>query len=372
MTRHRVGILGGGQLGRMLALAAAPLDIACTILDPDPNAPARVAADHIVARFDDESALQRLADGSDVITFEFENVPVDSVAWFGKRPLSVWPGTLALEVAQDRLNEKSFFRDLSIPTPAFHAVETRSELDDAVRLLEFPCVLKTRRFGYDGKGQAVLRNPADVDRAWNDLGGQPLIAEEFIAFERELSILAVRNFNKQSMVYPPVQNVHRNGILHVSLAPAPGVSARLYQRAADFVHLIMDQLGYVGVLAVEFFMARGELYANEMAPRVHNSGHWTIEGATTSQFENHMRAVLNLPLGDVHARGCSLMVNLVGEVPPVETILRIPNAHVHLYGKEARPGRKLGHVTLCGPAEAGVEPLLKRWQSAGLPSLHLT
>jgi 5-(carboxyamino)imidazole ribonucleotide synthase len=340
-----VGILGGGQLGRMLALAGIPLGIRCRVLDPDPQAPAAVAAEHIRGDFTDREALARLADGMDLVTYEFENVPVSSAQWLAER-VPVFPPPAALKVSQERLTEKRFFERVGVPTPAFFAADSRADFEAAIRELGLPAVVKTRRFGYDGKGQAIVRTIAEADAAWQALGDQPLIVESFVPFDRELSILAVRGRDGDTRFYPLVQNTHRGGILRESLAPAADLRPELQSAAELHARKILEELEYVGVLAIELFEVNGRLLANEMAPRVHNSGHWTIEGAATSQFENHLRAVLGMPLGDCSAVGHSAMVNLIGELPEIDKVLSIPGAHLHLYGKSPRPGRKLGHVTL--------------------------
>ncbi|MCX8103908.1 MAG: 5-(carboxyamino)imidazole ribonucleotide synthase [Candidatus Bipolaricaulota bacterium] len=357
----KVGILGGGQLGRMLALAGLPLGVRCWVLDPSPEAPARAVATHICADYHDRSALEQLAQTVDVITYEFENVPVASAnALAERRP--VYPSPRALEVSQDRLSEKTFFQELGIPTPRFRSVDTLEGLRSAVEWIGLPAVLKTRRFGYDGKGQYLIRERDDLERAWVVLGGVPLILEEFIAFERELSVLAVRARTGEIRCYPLVENYHREGILRRSLAPAPRTPSALQERAERYARAILEALDYIGVLALELFERHGELLANEMAPRVHNSGHWTIEGAVTSQFENHLRAIVGWPLGPTEARGQCAMLNIIGEIPKIEALLQIPGAHVHLYGKSPRPGRKLGHVTLCEHSEELLVPQLTALQ----------
>jgi 5-(carboxyamino)imidazole ribonucleotide synthase len=340
-----VGVLGGGQLGQMLALAGLPLGLRFRFLEPAEESPAGQVAERIIGSFEDADCLDRFADGLDVVTYEFENVPTASARRLAQR-VPVHPPPAALEVSQDRLAEKELFGRLNIPTTQYAAVDTRADLEQAVARLGYPAVLKTRRLGYDGKGQMVLRNTDDMERAWRQLGGQALLLEEYIAFEREVSQLAVRGRDGSVAFYPLVENHHEHGILHWSLAPAPDMTADLQRTANDYALRVLNALEYVGVLAIEFFQRHGRLIANETAPRVHNSGHWTIEGAETSQFENHLRAVIGWPLGSTAPAGCSAMLNLIGAAPPVETLLAIPNAHVHLYGKAPRPGRKLGHVTL--------------------------
>jgi 5-(carboxyamino)imidazole ribonucleotide synthase len=345
-----VGVLGGGQLGRMLALAGYPLGLGFRFLDPDPEAPARHLGEHIVAGFDDADGVETFLAGVDVVTYEFENVPAELTRALEQR-LPVRPGTSALEASQDRLTEKTLFRHLGVPTAPFVAVESRSDLDRAVSELGYPCILKTRRFGYDGKGQYLLRGLDDRDPAFASLGGVPLILEGFVRFDRELSLVAARGADGALAFYPLVENRHGAGILRTTLAPAPGLSRELQVLAETHARSLMETLTYVGVLAIEFFEKDGRLIANEMAPRVHNSGHWTIEGAATSQFENHLRAIVGLPLGSTDvARPCG-MINLIGSVAAPADVLAVPDAHLHLYGKQPRPGRKLGHVTVRGDSE---------------------
>ncbi|MCU0703866.1 MAG: 5-(carboxyamino)imidazole ribonucleotide synthase [Fimbriiglobus sp.] len=341
----RLGILGGGQLGRMIALAAHPLGITSTVLDPGADPCAAAVAGHVRGEFDDLRALYDLAKASDVVTYEFENVPVESARWLAER-VPVFPPPKALEMSQDRLVEKTFFADLGIPTPPFAPIDTREQFDAAIGSIGLPAVLKTRRFGYDGKGQAVLRTPADAEAAWATLGGRPLILEGFVPFDREVSILAVRSRTGETAFYPLSENEHREGMLYRSLAPASGTGEELTERACEFAQRVLAELDYVGVLAIEWFQDGPRLLANEMAPRVHNSGHWTTEGAVTSQFENHVRAVCGLPLGSAAAVGHSALFNLIGYQPDFAEVLAIPNAHLHWYGKEPKPRRKVGHVTL--------------------------
>lgn len=343
--RLHVGVLGGGQLGRMLALAGYPLGLRFRVLEPAADAPAGHLAEHLIGGYGDLELLDDFADGLDVVTYEFENVPVAAAEHLAQR-VPVYPPPAALAAAQDRLPEKLLFRQLGLPTPAFVPVDSRRELDGAVREIGLPGVLKTRRLGYDGKGQALLRTAADVETAWQALSGQPLIYEAFVPFDRELSILAVRGRDGATACYPLVENHHRDGILRLSLARAPDCPPQLQALAEEYAGRVLEWLDYVGVLAIELFQFGDMLLANEMAPRVHNSGHWTIEGAVTSQFENHLRAVCGLPLGDTAPRGNAAMVNLIGELPDRAAILAIPGAHLHDYGKAPRAGRKLGHVTL--------------------------
>ena len=347
----RVAVLGGGQLGRMLGLAGIPLGLSFTFLDPSPEAPAAAVGDLIVGGLDDVDAARRAARGATVVTYEWEGVPADTArALQGEAPVSPLPR--ALEVSQDRLVEKNTFRSLGIATAPYRGVDDRASLDTAIGELGMPAVLKTRRGGYDGKGQAVLRSAPDADAAWAQLGGIPLILEGFIAFSRELSIIAARAADGEVVCWPAAENQHVDGILHITRAPAPGLNDALQVQAEACIRPLLDSLDYVGVGCVELFELDGKLLANEMAPRVHNSGHWTIEGAATSQFENHLRAVLGWPLGSTTPRGPSAMVNCIGVMPDRDSILAIPGAHLHDYGKEARPGRKLGHVTVTATDEA--------------------
>lgn len=359
MSRATVGVLGGGQLARMLALAGAPLDLRFRFLDPQPEVPAAALGERVAGAYDDPAALDRFAAGADVVTYEFENVPVDSARRLAARvPLLPPPG--ALELAQDRFVEKTFFQRLGIATPPFAGVATRAELEGAVARIGLPAVLKTRRLGYDGKGQEVLQTPADVGPAWERMAGADCILEGFVRFARELSILAVRGRDGDTRFWPLVENEHRGSILRVSRAPAPKAEA-LRAAAEEVARRILEDLRYVGVLTVELFEVDGRLLANEMAPRVHNSGHWTIEGAETSQFENHLRALVGLPLGSTAmAAGHAAMVNLIGTLPDVGTVLAVPGAHLHLYGKTARAGRKLGHVTVRTADAAAREAALER------------
>jgi len=340
-----IGILGGGQLGYMLALAGYPLGLHFRFLDPSPQAPVGRIAHRVTAEYSDHDALEKFAHGLELVTYEFENVPVEAVRFLA-RHAPVYPPPEALEAAQDRLNEKNLFRKLGIATTAIAEVNAAKEIDAAVKKIGLPAVLKTRRMGYDGKGQWILRTPEDVQFVKKEFPDTPLLLESFVAFQREVSILAVRSRSGETAFYPLVENHHRGGILRLSIAPAPNLNESLQQAAERAAQRVMQELNYVGVLAIEFFECNGELVANEMAPRVHNSGHWSIEGSATSQFENHLRAVVGLPLGSTATTGVSAMLNLIGEVPDAAEVLTIPDAHLHLYGKSPRPGRKIGHVTL--------------------------
>ena len=403
-----IGILGGGQLGRMLALAGYPLGLRFRLFEPAAEAPAALDGTHDRASYDDLAALDRFAAGVDLITYEFENVPVAAAQRLAER-VPVYPPPAALDAAQDRLAEKRFFQNLGVATPPFAPVGSRAELDAAIAQIGLPAVLKTRRLGYDGKGQFVLRAAADADAAWEALGGVPLILEGFVAFRRELSILAARSRSGAIAFYPLVENHHRGGILRLSLAPAPALTPALQAEAERIASQALEALQYVGVLAIELFEVErletgdwrlGEphqppasslserleardlglvdspgaqasslqplassLLVNEMAPRVHNSGHWTIEGAETSQFEQHLRAVLGLPLGSTALRGVSAMVNLIGDWPDPAEVVAIPGVHLHLYGKAPRAGRKLGHVTVRADDERQLQVSLTQVQA---------
>lgn len=349
-----LGVLGGGQLARMLALAATPLGVSTLVVDGHADACAGDAAPLVVADWDDYTALAEFAARVDAVTFDFENVPAETARWLAER-VAVAPVPDALAVAQDRLTEKTLFRECGLHTPDFVAVDTREGLDQALAVVGVPAILKTRRFGYDGKGQFRLHTPADADAAWAELGAQAatngLILEAFVPFERELSVIAVRGRDGDFRTWPLTGNWHVDGVLSMSLAPAPDIE-RLQVRATELARTLADRLGYVGVFALELFVKDGELLGNEMAPRVHNSGHWTIEGAHTSQFENHVRAVLGMPLGDTGARGMSAMFNWIGAMPESAPVLGAVDAHWHDYGKLARPGRKVGHATVCAPDAA--------------------
>jgi 5-(carboxyamino)imidazole ribonucleotide synthase len=340
-----IGVLGAGQLARMLALAGMPLGFKFLYVDPSHSSPASWLGEQIVAPFEDATALQKLADSSDLITYEFENIPVSVVRKLAQTR-SVFPPPIALESSQDRLLEKQFFNQHGIETAPFYPVDDQPSLEQAIAVLKLPLILKTRRLGYDGKGQFLVKSLEDAITAFNQLGQKGIIAEGFVQFDRELSCIAVRGIDGATFFYPLVENFHHDGILRLSLAPAQVHATDLNLQASAQVGRILQALDYVGILAVEFFEKEGRLIANEMAPRVHNSGHWTIEGAETSQFENHIRAVAGLPLGDPKPRGFSAMINIIGSMPDASKVLKIPGAHLHDYSKEPRAGRKLGHLTI--------------------------
>ena len=337
----RVGVIGAGQLGQMLGLAGERLDLEFTFLDPASELPASIVGPVLNFPFDSDAALEQLASRSDVLTYEFENVPVEAIEKIADS-VTVYPPPEALRHAQDRLKEKRLFEELGIPVPAYAAVDSEQELRAAVRSIGLSMVLKTRRLGYDGKGQYLLKYESDIATAYRTLCGKPLIAEQWIAFDREVSVIGARNVDGEHAIYPITENRHRDGILRT--CRAPDTSQDIADQASQYLTKLLDHLNYVGVLALELFVQGGQLFANEFAPRVHNSGHWTIEGAVTSQFENHLRAILNMPLGDTSAIAHAGMINLIGTMPAAST--EGERVYSHIYGKEPRPGRKLGHITV--------------------------
>jgi 5-(carboxyamino)imidazole ribonucleotide synthase len=344
-TTVRVGILGAGQLGQMLALAGIPLGMRFNFFSPTPSTSAESVGTVTIGEYDDVVALRDFARSVDVVTYEFENVSVEAVAEIEK-VCPVWPPRVALVTSQDRGLEKQEFTRLGIPVAPYRLVDSLSDLEGAIRDVGTPGILKTRRFGYDGKGQVRITARSDAEPAWNALGPAPLIYEGFVQFERELSVIAVRAADGTTLCYPVAENHHREGILRTSFAPADHLSDAKRHQAESYARTLLTAFGYVGVFAIELIDTTSGLVANEMAPRVHNSGHWTIEGAETSQFENHVRAVCNLPLGDCAPVGYSAMFNLIGEHPDTARVLAVLDAHLHLYGKSERSGRKLGHITI--------------------------
>lgn len=338
----KIGILGGGQLARMLALAGYPLGLDFVVLEPAEDACAAPLAGHLQAAYDDPKALEALAGQVDLVTYEFESVPADAVEQLGAS-LPVYPPANALATARDRNNEKNLFNELGIETAPFAEVHDLAGLEQAVEQVGLPSVLKTRTLGYDGKGQQVIRPGDSLEAAWKAVGEVPCVLEGFVDFDREVSIIAVRSVSGELAFYPLAENVHEDGILRLSTSLHDDSHQPL---AEDYAQRVLERLDYVGVLAIEFFQVGARLLANEMAPRVHNSGHWTIEGAETSQFENHLRAILGLPLGGTAPQGHAAMVNLIGDLPDEKAVLAVENAHLHLYGKAPRAGRKIGHVTL--------------------------
>ncbi|HQU17024.1 MAG: 5-(carboxyamino)imidazole ribonucleotide synthase [Chromatiales bacterium 21-64-14] len=346
-----VGVLGGGQLARMLALAGRPLGLDFVFLSPDPESCAAPLGTHLCAGFDDETALARLAEYAGIVTYEFENAPLDSVRYLAER-VPVVPSTQALAAAQDRLAEKSLFERLGIGTPAFVRIDDARDLPAACRRTGFPAVLKTRRMGYDGKGQVIVGGEEDLGPAWARLGGKASILEAFVPYDREVSLVAVRARGGRTAFYPLSENTHQDGILRLSVSrPDDPMEDQARARTVR----LLDALDYIGVLALEFFQVGDQLLANEFAPRVHNSGHWTIEGAECSQFENHLRAIIGWPLGATTRSGPAAMVNFIGTVPDAAEVLALPGVHLHHYGKSPRRGRKLGHATVRSDSQQQVE-----------------
>ncbi|PJK02541.1 5-(carboxyamino)imidazole ribonucleotide synthase [Lysobacteraceae bacterium NML75-0749] len=362
MQATTLGILGGGQLARMMVLAGAPLGLRFLVLDGNAESCAGQLAPMLVGEYGDEVVLRQFAEQVDVATFDFENVPATTAQWLAAHT-PVFPSPRALAVAQDRLSEKSLFRELGIPVPDFADVTSLEALHAAVTRLGTPCILKTRRLGYDGKGQFRIKSPADVEAAWQALGAQAqktgLILEAFVPFQSEVSVIAVRGRDGEFRTWPLTRNWHVDGVLSASLAPA-GMSAAIEQQAVAHARKLAEALDYVGVFALELFCRNGELLANEMAPRVHNSGHWTIEGSLTSQFQNHLRAVLGLPLGDTGLRQPSCMLNWIGAMPDALPVLQEAGGYWHDYGKQPREGRKVGHATLCADSAEALAAKLER------------
>lgn len=353
----KIGILGAGQLARMIALAGYPLGLDFIFLDPSKDACANKLGEHLHGDYKDPRLLAKLADSADIVTYEFENVSAE-VAEFLTSHTQVHPSPKALAIAQDRLSEKNFFRSLDIETPNFAALECVDDLKQAMAsIIGYPAILKSRRLGYDGKGQSVLRSEADLQKAWELMDGAPAIVEAFVPFDREVSIIAVRNVSGSMVFYPLSENLHREGILRVSECRYGDAMQR---QAEAYVSRLMEALDYVGVLALELFDVDGRLIANEFAPRVHNSGHWTIEGAETSQFENHLRAILDMPLGSTAPVGKSAMVNFIGGIPESREVLSIKQAHLHLYDKSPRKGRKVAHATVRADDSDALASLIKQ------------
>jgi 5-(carboxyamino)imidazole ribonucleotide synthase len=366
-----VGIVGAGQLGRMLALAGYPLGLDFLFLDPARDAPAGHIAPVLHGAFTDPKLLGRLARECEVLTFDWENISVEAlrehaVSAHGAR---ICPPIPALAAAQDRVAEKRLFERLAIPTTRWRAVGSRSQLERALREIGMPGVLKTRRLGYDGKGQVRVRRPEDAWRGFDELGSVPLLYEEWVPFESEVSIIGARSASGATAIYPLNGNVHSEGVLRLTRAPYG--PPRWQRAAARHLERCLRHFRYVGVLTIEFFVRGGELIANEMAPRVHNSGHWTIEGCATSQFENHLRAILDLPLGSTRPRGFSAMVNLIGDIPPRGELLAQKGLHLHEYGKQPRPGRKVGHCTFVEPTAARRDLRARRLLAKLAPGLRI-
>ncbi|MDT8403349.1 5-(carboxyamino)imidazole ribonucleotide synthase [Sulfuriflexus sp.] len=351
----KIGVLGGGQLARMLSLAGTPLGVDFVFLCQAHDACAATVGEHLHARFDDKAALEQLATQVDLLTYEFESVPAESVEYLGSR-LPVYPPPGALATARDRWHEKTLFNELGIKTADFINLNSFEDLQQAVPRIGLPAIIKTRTEGYDGKGQRLIRDESELAAAWEAMLDVPAIIEAFVPFAREVSIIAARSVSGELAFYPLTENEHRDGILRKSTALANDPMQGL---AESYARRLLEHLDYVGVLAIEFFQVGDELLVNEMAPRVHNSGHWTIEGAETSQFENHIRAILDWPLGSTALRGHAVMLNLIGDLPDSKKILAQPHAHLHLYGKDERPGRKVGHITICAENEAEVNACIE-------------
>ncbi|MBC8284630.1 MAG: 5-(carboxyamino)imidazole ribonucleotide synthase [Nitrospinae bacterium] len=365
-----IGILGGGQLARMMAQAGSSLGLSFMFLSPDSHACAAPFGEHLCASYDDKGAQKRFAEWADVATYEFENIPL-SVVESIQQQIPLHPASSVLSVARDRLAEKLLFHNLGISTAKFAPIDSLEELINALEDIAFPAILKKRTQGYDGKGQALLRKASDLSEAWEELGKVPCIVESMVTFRRELSIIAARNQKGEMVFYPVSENHHRDGILRLSISRQDDP---MQARAEAEIRGVMDHLSYVGVMALELFQVGDQLFANELAPRVHNSGHWTIEAAETSQFENHLRAICGLPLGKTSSVQTSAMVNLIGRLPVEEQIRNIAGASLHFYGKAERPGRKVGHVTLtssdCSPEEFDLR-LAALLQLAGEPELAI-
>jgi 5-(carboxyamino)imidazole ribonucleotide synthase len=339
----RIGIIGAGQLGQMLGIAARDLGVTCQFLDPSDNPPAATTGPVMKCAFDDVAALERLAAECDIVTYEFENVAVEALRKISA-VVPVYPPIDALRQAQDRLVEKQLFTALEIPLPTYSAIDSIADLEAAVADIGLPLVIKTRRMGYDGKGQLVLERRDQIDAAWQQLAGEALIAERWISFDFEISAIGVRNVDGEIAVYPLTRNEHTAGILRRSRSPVE--STLLIEQANRYMRDLLNHLDYVGVLALELFVVGDELLANEYAPRVHNSGHWTIEGSDTSQFTNHLRAIMNMAPGSTLVRGYAGMLNLIGHIPDAASLMPREHCYLHNYGKAPRPGRKLGHITV--------------------------
>lgn len=339
----KIGIIGGGQLARMMILAGYPLGQQFVVLDPSVDASGAVIAnEHLQGDYDDPEKLAQLAEQCDVVTFDFENVPADALRLLESK-VATYPPSVALEMSQDRMQEKRMLNDQGIATAPYYAVDTLDDLKKATASIGIPGILKTRRLGYDGKGQFVIRSAEQLQEAIDAMAGQEAIYEGMVNFECEVSLLSVRGRSGDMAFYPLAENEHVDGILHISRAPYG--NSDLQKQAEQLAAPLLEKLDYVGILAIEFFVVNGELIANEIAPRVHNSGHWSIEGAVCSQFENHLRAITGLPLGTTHVEGHAAMVNCISYMPKAEDVLRLTECHFHDYGKPPKNKRKLGHVT---------------------------
>lgn len=346
-----IGVLGGGQLGRMLGLAGIPLGLEFVFFDPAADACASAVGKHVRADWDDLDALERFAEEVDIVTYEFENVSLAAVGHVA-RTHPVLPDAAALRGTQDRLNEKSLFESLDIPTAGYRAVDNAGDVRRAATELGYPLVLKRRTGGYDGKGQRIVTDGSEVDGACDELSGGSLIAESFVRFSREVSVIGARRASGETVFYDLSENEHADGILRTSYS-RPGDS--MASSGRELLARLMKELDYRGVLALECFHLGDELLANEYAPRVHNSGHWTIEGATTSQFANHLRAILDWPLGSAAGNGFAAMINFIGSLPPADAVLPVEGAHYHSYAKAPREGRKVGHATIIASSRPDLE-----------------
>lgn len=338
----KIGVIGAGQLGRMLCLDGLKLNNEFCFYSESASECCNDLGAVTLGSFKDQDSIERFCNECDVVTFEFENIPADVL----NNLKNIRPGARSLEISQDRLSEKSFMEKLGIRTPKYQAVSNIEDCKSAAQHVGLPLVLKTRRLGYDGKGQFIVRTQEDIEPALKQLGGSELIAEEFIPFSKELSVIGVRGQNGEIAIYPLFENKHSEGILRVTKFPAPEISEEIHKKAADYISRLLNELSHVGVLTLEMFEMNGELIGNEIAPRVHNSGHCTIEATVTSQFENHIRAVTGLPLGETRAISKSVMFNIIGNLPKMDALAEIPGANIHNYQKSERAGRKIGHITL--------------------------
>ena len=341
----KIGVLGSGQLGRMLALSAYPLGHQMRFLASSAEDPSSLLGDIFIQNGSQE-IIEDFANNCDVVTYESENTAVNIVKEIGQKTI-VYPSAKSLYTSQHRGREKSLFDKLNIPCAPYQMVNNLSELKIAVKKIGLPAILKTATDGYDGKGQFLIKSDSQLDQAWKRMSGVESILEGFVDFKRELSLVAVRGINNSHEYYPLVENSHYNGILRLTIAPAQNISPKLQQKAESYMRSLLDEMNHVGVLTIELFETDSNLVVNEMAPRVHNSGHWTIEGARTSQFENHIRAITETPLGETSCtHKYSAMINIIGEQGPIDKALTLNNAHLHLYNKTERKGRKLGHITI--------------------------
>lgn len=348
MTAPLLAILGGGQLGQMLAHAATDLGVRTRALDPSPGACARSATELIVGSFDDPPAIARLTDGASCVTFEFENVPPEALQAAGTTGVPMRPSPASLRIARDRLLEKQTFARAGLDVQAHRPVDSIEDLRRAIDEVRTPCVLKQRTGGYDGKGQAVIQDPSEAEAAWDAIAHAPAICESFVSFARELSLVGVRSIDGETRFFPLVENTHRNGILVRTIAPAPNVSPDLQASIESRVRTLMEQLDHVGVLALELFDAGEQLIANEMAPRVHNTGHWSMDGCSHSQFDLHVRACLGMELPSSLDVTPTIMLNMIGSAVEHDAPKSSPGLRAHVYGKSAKPGRKLGHINITG------------------------